>query len=72
MNNGPDGMLERAAHKLKGAAANIGALGAVALCQQLEEQGRAHQNGDAELLNQLEAELSLVDKALHDALAMAP
>lgn len=72
LNNGPDGTLERAAHKLKGAAANIGARGAVALCQQLEEQGRTHQNGDAELLKRLEAELSLVDKALHDALAMAP
>lgn len=72
LNDGAGGSLERAAHKLKGAAANIGARGAVALCQQLEDQGRAGQNGDSELLNRLEAELALVDKALHDALAMAP
>jgi two-component system sensor histidine kinase/response regulator len=64
--------LVQAAHKLKGAAANIGANGAVAICQELEELGRAHKDGDPELLARLEAELALVEKALNRALLPTP
>lgn len=55
-----------------GAAANIGANGAVAICQELEELGRAHKDGDPELLARLETELALVEKALHRALLPTP
>lgn len=68
---GPD--LERAAHALKGAAANIGATAAAELCQQLERMGsnRDH-HGGRDLVDRLENELALVEAALDDALAVTP
>ena len=57
-----------AAHKLAGAAANIGAVGAAALCKELEALGREAGPGLAsegtQLLGRLTAELSRVDHAL--------
>ncbi|MHA7292176.1 PAS domain S-box protein [Arthrobacter sp. MDT3-24] len=65
--------LEEAAHKLKGAAANIGASGAASLCQELEQLGRepGGQPGP-ELLARLRTELARVDTALEYALAARP
>lgn len=65
--------LEEAAHKLKGAAANIGARGAASLCQELEQLGRepGSQPGP-ELLARLRTELARVDTALENALATRP
>jgi HPt (histidine-containing phosphotransfer) domain-containing protein len=64
-----DGGLKRAANKLKGGAANIGAAGAAALCTQLEELANADGEGRSrELIGQLEAELARVDAALDRAL----
>jgi PAS domain S-box-containing protein len=72
LNNGGGTDLVHAAHKLKGSAANIGAVGAVAICSELEELGRSHQGGGPELLARLEAELALVEKALDRALSLTP
>ncbi|TFC90334.1 PAS domain S-box protein [Cryobacterium sp. TMT3-29-2] len=70
MKSGGGDALEQAAHKLKGAAANIGATGAVALCQELEYLGReADSQPDPELLARLETELARVDTALENALS---
>jgi len=65
--------LEEAAHKLKGAAASIGARGAASLCQELEQLGRepGSQPGP-ELLARLRTELARVDTALENALAARP
>ncbi|UVJ37924.1 PAS domain S-box protein [Arthrobacter sp. CJ23] len=64
--------LERAAHKLKGAAATIGATGVASLCQELEDLGRkpGGQSGK-ELLTRLLTELARADKELENALAMS-
>jgi HPt (histidine-containing phosphotransfer) domain-containing protein len=64
-----DEALKRAAHKLKGGAANIGAAGAAALCAQLEKL--VPTDGDhlgRHLVGRLEAELARVDAALDRAL----
>jgi two-component system sensor histidine kinase/response regulator len=64
-----DEALKRAAHKLKGGAANIGATGAAALCAQLEKL--VPSDGDhpgRHLVGRLEAELARVDAALDRAL----
>ncbi|MDY6993721.1 MAG: response regulator, partial [Pseudomonadota bacterium] len=54
-----------AAHKFKGASANLGAQRIVSLCKTLEEQGRAGQLEQAhELLAQIETECELVKEAL--------
>jgi signal transduction histidine kinase/CheY-like chemotaxis protein len=64
-----EGALKRAAHKLKGGAANIGAAGAAALCGQLEELTHAGSEGRSrELIGRLETELAKVDVALDRAL----
>jgi PAS domain S-box-containing protein len=65
--------LKAAAHALKGAAANIGAVSAAALCTELEllESGRDLRRGP-ELLMRLEAELTLVEEALDRSLEAAP
>ncbi|MCU1598458.1 MAG: sensor histidine kinase [Glaciihabitans sp.] len=68
-----DGGLKRAANKLKGGAANIGAAGAAALCTQLEELANTDGEGRSrELIGQLEAELARVDAALDRALEGSP
>jgi two-component system, sensor histidine kinase and response regulator len=69
-----DEALKRAAHKLKGGAANIGAAGAAALCAQLEElvasggDGPTRQLPGRQLVGRLETELARVDAALNRAL----
>jgi PAS domain S-box-containing protein len=62
--------LERAAHKLKGAATNLGAGRAASLCQELERLGRepGGQPGP-ELMARLLTELARVDEALEKELA---
>jgi CheY-like chemotaxis protein/HPt (histidine-containing phosphotransfer) domain-containing protein len=68
-----DGGLKRAANKLKGGAANIGAAGAATICTQLEESADA--DGEArsrDLIGQLETELARVDAALDRALEGSP
>ncbi|MGW9414560.1 response regulator [Arthrobacter cupressi] len=64
--------LGRAAHKLKGAAANIGATRAVGLCLQLERLGSGSSGAGLETIELLEAELTLVAEALDEALFAAP
>ncbi|MEW1808469.1 response regulator [Pseudarthrobacter sp. NPDC080039] len=61
--------LTQAAHKLKGAAANIGATGAAAICDQLEREGRNAEPHAAVLLARLVTELERVDTALTAATA---
>jgi HPt (histidine-containing phosphotransfer) domain-containing protein len=72
--NDKDGSaLTRAAHALRGAAANIGATTAAALCGDLETLGSAGQYDDAaELVRRLETELEQVDIELDRALDVAP
>lgn len=70
-NDGP--AVTRAAHALRGAAANIGATAAAALCGDLETLGSAGQlDGVAELVRRLETELEQVDIELDRALDVAP
>ncbi|WP_120520641.1 hybrid sensor histidine kinase/response regulator [Arthrobacter celericrescens] len=64
--------LGRAAHKLKGAAANIGATRAAGLCRQLEQVGPGSSGAGLETIELLEAELALVAEALDEALFAAP
>jgi HPt (histidine-containing phosphotransfer) domain-containing protein len=64
--------LGRAAHKLKGAAANIGAMRAAGLCLRLEQLGPGSSGAALETIELLEAELTLVAEALDEALFAAP
>jgi CheY-like chemotaxis protein len=68
LNNDGKDALKQAAHKLRGAAANIGANRVARLCEELEYSSAAV---DPVLLAQLEAELALVDEALDRALSGA-
>ena len=63
--------LQRAAHKLKGSAANIGATGTAQLCQELEERGRRATPPEPHLVAQLEAELDRVQDELGRLLSSA-
>jgi CheY-like chemotaxis protein len=65
--------LKQAAHALRGAAANIGAVAAAALCAELEllESDRDLHRG-LELLIRLEAELTLVEEVLGSSQAVGP
>jgi two-component system sensor histidine kinase/response regulator len=64
-----DEALKRAAHKLKGGAANIGAAGAAALCAQLEKLVSSDdEHPGRQLMGRLETELARVDAALNRAL----
>ncbi|MGM9473381.1 response regulator [Pseudarthrobacter sp. YS3] len=68
LSDGDGDALEQAAHKLKGAAANIGAIRAAAMCGELERGAARNVESDAtELLARLEDELELVDTALRAA-----
>ena len=61
--------LERAAHTLKGAASSLGAGGAVAVAQQLEEMGRTGKLVEAETVYAgLEVELGRLNQALGELL----
>jgi HPt (histidine-containing phosphotransfer) domain-containing protein len=63
--NGDWKLLERAAHTLKSASANIGALGLSELCKQLECQARKRDPHDCESLCKRSAEdLARVESAL--------
>lgn len=54
------------AHRLKGAAANIGAARVAASCLELENAAPDTTPSDAEVLTRLEAELDLAAPLLHD------
>ncbi|MFJ5954478.1 response regulator [Paenarthrobacter sp. NPDC092416] len=76
MQDGQAPAVEAAAHKLAGAAANIGAIEAASLCKELERLGR---DGAAdlgtrglEILQRLHAELARVDNALERMMLGAP
>src|SRR4029453_16525999 len=68
LESGQANAVEAAAHKLAGAAANIGAMGAAALAKDLERLGREAGPGVAShgtyVLGQLNSELARVDGAL--------
>ena len=64
--------LHDAAHKLKGAAANIGADGVAALCGELENASREDLAVVPGTLADLEAELQLVSAALTELVEEAP
>lgn len=64
--------LADAAHKLRGAAANIGADGVAALCAELEDASRSDTVVHPERLADLEAELELVYVALAESVIGAP
>jgi PAS domain S-box-containing protein len=58
--------LERAAHKLRGASANVGAVVLAEICSELEAQGRAARlEGAAGLVERFDAEFTRVGDALH-------
>jgi CheY-like chemotaxis protein/HPt (histidine-containing phosphotransfer) domain-containing protein len=61
--------LGQAAHKLKGAAANIGATRAAAICSELEHGAQDVESDAMEILARLESELELVNTALSAAVA---
>jgi len=57
--------IERTAHTLKGASANVGATGLAAVCASLETRAREARHDDAAaLLDQFDAELTRVRAAL--------
>lgn len=69
INDNDNPALARAAHALKGAAANIGATTAAALCGEIEALGSAgRHDGALQLLSRLEAELAYVNIELDQAL----
>ncbi len=68
---GGDG-LQRAAHRLKGSAGNIGAARAAQLCAELEKHGRQGTPPEPILLAELEGELAQVRDALVHVLSAEP
>ncbi|MBB6404377.1 response regulator [Arthrobacter sp. AZCC_0090] len=72
LDNGGGDAFRQIAHKLKGSAANIGAARAARMCEEMEHSSSDGAPVDRALLASLEAELLLVDKALDDALSVAP
>ncbi|MEZ2389449.1 response regulator [bacterium RCC_150] len=66
--NGGGEPLKQAAHKLKGSAANIGAVRVARLCEELERRPESVAEARA-VVAALDDELSLVDKALDHALS---
>ncbi len=71
LDNGSGDAFRQVVHKLKGAAANIGAARAARMCEELERSSSSGKPVDPALLAGLEAELALVDKALDHALSVA-
>ncbi|WP_077490569.1 hybrid sensor histidine kinase/response regulator [Sinomonas mesophila] len=61
--------LQRAVHKLKGSAGNIGATRAAELCRKLEQRGRQGIGVEPLLLDELEAELDRVNESLRRTLS---
>ena len=60
--------LERAAHTLKGASANVGASALAAVCAEMEMQGRVAQlDGAAGLVERFDTEFARVRDALEPA-----
>lgn len=76
MGSGQTDAVAAAAHKLAGAAANIGATGAAALAKDLERLGReagpSFENHGTHVLEQLNSELARVNGALERTLLGAP
>ncbi|HEU4811529.1 MAG TPA: Hpt domain-containing protein [Nocardioides sp.] len=60
------------AHRLKGAAANIGAARVAASCVDLEQATPDTTPSDADVLARLEAELDLAAPQLHDTVLRVP
>lgn len=60
------------AHRLKGAAANIGAARVAASCLELENATPDTTPSDAEVLARLEAEIDLAAPLLHDTVLRVP
>ena len=61
--------LERAAHSLRGASANVGASALATVCAEMEMQGRLEQfDGTAELVERFDAEFARVRTALNELL----
>lgn len=71
LDNGNEDAFRQVAHKLKGAAANIGAARAARMCEELEHSSSSGAPVDPALLAGLEAELGLVDEALDHAVSVA-
>jgi two-component system, sensor histidine kinase and response regulator len=71
LDNGSGQAFRQVVHKLKGAAANIGAARAARMCEELERSSSSGKPVDPALIAGLEAELALVDKALDHALSVA-
>jgi HPt (histidine-containing phosphotransfer) domain-containing protein len=65
-------LFAQSAHRLKGAAANIGATGIGDLCEALELAGPSATGESALLLDRLDAELVRTTAALADIVATAP
>ncbi len=58
--------LERAAHTLRGASANVGAKALAALCAEMEQHGRTGTlDGAGDLLERFDREFARVREALH-------
>jgi HPt (histidine-containing phosphotransfer) domain-containing protein len=71
LDNGNEDAFRQVAHKLKGAAANIGAARAARMCEELERSSSSGGPVDPALMAGLEAELGLVDEALDQAVSVA-
>lgn len=73
VNDGDGPALARAAHALKGSAANMGAAAVAGICAELEGLGlRGTPDGGIPLLRRLEEELQRLDAELDTALGVAP
>jgi two-component system, sensor histidine kinase and response regulator len=66
---GDHGAVQRTAHALRGASANIGATGLAAVCEAMEMQAKADQlDGAPELVERFDAEFARVCDALNELL----
>ena len=72
VNDGDGPALARAAHALKGSAANMGAAAVAGICAELEALGlRGKPDGGTPLVRRLEEELQRLDAELDAALEVA-
>lgn len=70
--SGDSDAVRTSAHRLKGSAANIGAVRVAASCVELERATPETTPSDADVLARLEAELDLAAPLLHDAVLRVP
>ena len=64
--------LEHAAHRLKGAAANVGAVAVTTACQRLEDVARYRDERRVNLLDEVAAALDRATRLLLDVISEAP